>query len=86
MHTGCDAPDTPRPSALMGARAMDVFLAILILVPTVAVLVIGALWVIGTVVGSVVAGVDGIVVALRHRYGASNRFYDTHYRTPAMHH
>jgi uncharacterized membrane protein YdfJ with MMPL/SSD domain len=65
---------------------MDVILTVLIVTLTSLVLIVGALYVIGTVVMTVVAAIDATVVGIRHRYGQSGRLRGTHYGTPAMHH
>jgi hypothetical protein len=83
---GRDAPDTPRPSALEGASAMEMFFAILILVPTVAVLAVGAAFIVGLLGIDLVGGVDGIVVGFRHRLHTSLRSANTHWGNAALHH
>jgi len=65
---------------------MDMILTILIVTLSSLVLMVGALYVIGTVAMAVVAAVDATVVGIRHRYGQAGRLRGTHYGTPAMHH
>ena len=65
---------------------MDVFLSVLILVPTALVLAAGALYVIGVLAITVAAAIDATAAGIRHRYGEAGRLRGTHYGTPAMHH
>lgn len=61
---------------------MPEFLAVLIIVPTVAVLGMGALYIVGTIIMSVVSAVDAVIVSVRHRLHAPRK----HFGTPALHH
>jgi hypothetical protein len=65
---------------------MQMFFAILILVPTVGVLVIGALMIIWILALDLVGGVDGIVVGLQHRLHRSAHTTDTRWGNAALHH
>ena len=65
---------------------MDVFLAILILVPTAAALLVGSLYILGTLAMSVVAAVDATMAGIRHRFGEHGAMRHTHYGTRALHH
>jgi hypothetical protein len=65
---------------------MDWFLAILITVPTAAALLMGCLIILGSVVMNLAAGVQGVIVALRHRFGEGGRLRHTPYGSPALHH
>jgi len=65
---------------------MDVILTVLIVTLTSLVLMLGALYVVGTMAMAVIAAIDATVVGIRHRYGQSGRLRGTHYGTPAMHH
>jgi hypothetical protein len=65
---------------------MDVFLAVLIIVPTAAALLVGSLYILVMVAMSAVAAVDATVAGIRHRFGEHGAMRHTHYGTPALHH
>lgn len=65
---------------------MEQLLAILILVPTVMVLTIGVLYIVGTIAMSGIAGIDAIVTTIRHRLRPSGRPHANHYGAAALHH
>jgi hypothetical protein len=65
---------------------METFFAILILVPTVAILAVGAVMILGMLVIDTVAGVDGIVVGLRHRLRKPVRTTETRVGNAVLHH
>jgi len=65
---------------------METFFAILILVPTIAILLVGVVMILGMLVIDTVAGVDGIVVGLRHQVRASARAAHAPWGNAALHH
>lgn len=64
---------------------MPEFFAVLVLVPTAAVLAIGVLYIVGTIVIGLVSVVDAIVVALRDRFHGTDRPHNIHLGTPVPH-
>lgn len=65
---------------------MPQFVAVLILVPTLAALAIGVAYIIGALVSFFAAGIDGLVVAIRHRMHPVPARPSPPYHRPALHH
>lgn len=65
---------------------METFFAILILVPTIGILLVGVVMILGMLVIDTVAGVDGVVVGLRHRVRAPVRVAHAPWDNAALHH
>jgi len=51
-----------------------------------AILLLSGLFIVVIVVASLVAGVDGVSVALRHHFGSHGKLAGTHYGNIAMNH
>jgi len=65
---------------------MEQVFAILIFVPTTLALLLVGAYIAGAILSFIAAGIDGLVVGIRHRLHPVPAEHHTHYGRPALHH